>query len=61
MSPFTRFFQRTWWLWLIYAALFIALAILITPLFYIGLILLVPYAIYFAIVRGPEDDAAPKR
>ncbi|MDB5328730.1 MAG: hypothetical protein JWM57_4299 [Phycisphaerales bacterium] len=54
MHPMLAFYKQTWWLWLIFLAVFVALSYYVSPLFVIMIPGLILYSIYFAVVRISE-------
>ncbi len=54
MDNLLRFYKKTWWLWLLFCALFVVLGIYVMSLFYFFIPGLLGYSLYFGIVRGSE-------
>lgn len=54
MHPLLAFYKETWWLWLIFMLVFVALTYYVSPLFVVMIPGLIGYSIYFGIVRTSE-------
>ena len=54
MHPMLAFYKQTWWLWLLFVALFAALSWYVSFLFVLMIPGILGYSIYFGIVRTSE-------
>ena len=54
MHPMLAFYKQTWWLWLLFLAVFVGLSYYVSPLFVIMIPGLILYSLYFGVVRTSE-------
>lgn len=54
MHPMLAFYKQTWWLWLLFLAVFVALSYYVSPLFVVMIPGLLLYSVYFGVVRTSE-------
>jgi hypothetical protein len=54
MHPMLAFYKQTWWLWLLFLGVFVALTVKVSALFVIMIPGLILYSIYFGVVRTSE-------
>lgn len=54
MMTLLGYYRKTWWLWLLFAATVAALGYCLSPIFFLGLPILIAYSVIFGIVRVNE-------
>jgi 4-hydroxybenzoate polyprenyltransferase len=60
MHPMLAFYKQTWWLWLLFLGVFVALSYFVSPLFIVMIPGLILYSVYFGVVRTSELDESKK-
>lgn len=55
MGPLTGLWRDTWWVWLMFVVVVLALGVLVTPFYVLFLLVLPGIFIYFAYNRYDQD------